>query len=182
MSDGPEHTCALTEDGEAVCWGWNTFGQTDAPPGRYAAIAAGGPFTCALTGDGEAVCWGARIYGRRGSGDWAAEPYLPPGRYKAISAGNSADDDMHLCALTEDGEAICRNSFHRDQQESPPGPFTAISTGGGHRTCALTGDGEAVCWSGDGVRHDDVPAGRFVAISAGRTLACALTGDGEAVC
>ena len=58
--------CALTEDGEAVCWGsprdWNDFGQTDPPPGRYAAISAGSARTCAVTLEGEVVCWGDTDY------------------------------------------------------------------------------------------------------------------------
>ena len=49
---------ALTEAGEAVCWGWNNYGQAMVTPGRYTAISAGESSTCAHTEDGEAVCWG----------------------------------------------------------------------------------------------------------------------------
>ena len=63
---GGVHTCALTEDGEAVCWGrardWYDFGQTDPPPGRYTAISAGSARTCAVTLEGEIVCWGDTDY------------------------------------------------------------------------------------------------------------------------
>ena len=31
LSIGYDHSCALTEDGEIVCWGINRYGNTDVP-------------------------------------------------------------------------------------------------------------------------------------------------------
>ena len=61
ISVGEGHTCALTEDGEAVCWGGNEYGQADPLPGRYTAISAGSAHTCAVTTGGEIVCWGREL-------------------------------------------------------------------------------------------------------------------------
>ena len=188
ISVGEGHTCAMTEDGAAVCWGGNRYGQAEAPPGRYAAISAGSAHTCAVTTDGEILCWGREIGGRP-----------PPGRYKAVSTSG-----VHACALTEDGEAVCWGA-QRDwndfgQTDAPPGRYVAISVGhrsgeGAHPTnsCALTEDGEVVCWGyGAGERpYDKVPSGdratRFAGPYADLASAsglgfCAVTTDGEAEC
>ena len=68
VSVGLLHGCALTDTGEASCWGTmgnikqTVYGPVDAPPGRYTAISSGFVRSCALTGAGEAVCWGDTDY------------------------------------------------------------------------------------------------------------------------
>ena len=63
-SAGNSHICALTADGEIVCWGENLFGQLDVPPGRYTALSSGGDVNCALNTDSEVVCWGYESHAR----------------------------------------------------------------------------------------------------------------------
>ena len=53
----PKHACAL-RGGEPVCWGDNTFGQTDSVPGPYSTLQAAWRATCGLRTTGEVVCWG----------------------------------------------------------------------------------------------------------------------------
>ena len=179
VSAGQDHACALTESGEAECWGWNAFGQTDAPPGPFTQISAGTFHTCALRADGGAACWGD-------DGNGQASP--PAGRFTQVSAGG-----LHSCGLAESGAAVCWGSNHdwdgeRLGQATPPaGRFTQISAGGFH-TCALAPGGRPRCWGGNSdlhgtyARQADPLRGPFSRISAGGFHTCALTLAGEARC
>jgi alpha-tubulin suppressor-like RCC1 family protein len=84
LSVGAGHTCGLTTDGTAYCWGngeRGRFGTGDtsialspkliADTGTYVAITAGGYHTCALTATGTAFCWGQGKYGQLGDGIFA---------------------------------------------------------------------------------------------------------------
>jgi hypothetical protein len=65
---GSVHAAALRADGTAVCWGRNTDGECDAPPGTFRQIAAGGEhrgFTVGLRPDGTLVSWGYNGNGER---------------------------------------------------------------------------------------------------------------------
>jgi len=89
VSAGDYHSCALSDDGRALCWGNNEWGQLGdgTRDDRYApvpvqgleqgvmAIAAGGFHTCAITVLGELYCWGNPSYGQLGQRSvWATTP------------------------------------------------------------------------------------------------------------
>ena len=80
VSTGYHAACAVTNDGSAVCWGWNqagSLGTADTsekvatpsrvrlPDGqRFASIAAGEYFTtCGITTAGSVYCWGQHHLG-----------------------------------------------------------------------------------------------------------------------
>lgn len=88
VSAGGMHTCAISQDDRAYCWGINNLGQlgsSEVPSGpsastaaqtnqpvavdasgvlagkRIVKISAGKGHTCAIANDGKAYCWGANI-------------------------------------------------------------------------------------------------------------------------
>ena len=79
---GPEHACALLDDGSVSCWGDDTAGQTGAAPagavasspapvhvdlaGSAVAMTTGGRHNCALLESGAVQCWGSNERGQLG--------------------------------------------------------------------------------------------------------------------
>jgi alpha-tubulin suppressor-like RCC1 family protein len=62
---GWEYTCGITEDYDLLCWGWNSFGMTKPPMGKYSQVAGGGDqHGCAIRTTGEIVCWGSDAGGK----------------------------------------------------------------------------------------------------------------------
>ena len=55
---GAMHSCGLTDEGAAVCWGLDIDGQSLPPGLSFTALSAGGWHTCGLTSDASIVCWG----------------------------------------------------------------------------------------------------------------------------
>ena len=180
-------SCALTDDGEGICWPGPAFdwygGESAVPatlPGRYEAISvaakggSGGPKSwltinvCALTLTGEIECYYS-----------VPHPIGPPsgGGFKAVSASHGGG-----CALTDGGAIVCWGGY-----TAPPGDYRALSMSGefnGHK-CAITAAGGAVCWGGLRTRMTPpgpAPDDPYAEISVGGALACALTEAGKAVC
>ncbi len=174
IAAGYYHSCALTETGDAYCWGLNEDGQlgdgttdsrsvptlVDTPGGvLWQAITAGQFHSCALSTDGDAYCWGRNQDGQLGDGttDDRHEPTLVLSgsvEFQMISAGG-----WHSCALTDAGDAYCwgwnvdgqlGDGTTNDQAEPTQVlaggmRFQMIATGGWH-SCALTGAGDTYCW------------------------------------
>lgn len=185
------HSCALTTDGEAYCWGRGADGQLGTgdtqnqfeptavqTTERFQAISAGEAHTCALTLDGRALCWGWNGFYQRGN------PTDPRNsvpvevattlQFDTISAGAH-----HTCAIALDGAAYCWGNGRYGQNdngslntvitpEAVAGRLRveSISAGAWH-TCALANDA-AYCWG----RNDSGQLG---------TGSAALTGPEPAV-
>ena len=77
-------TCAILDNGELKCWGWDSFGQlgdggsntdTNTPSstainlgtGRTAVAVSGGSAVCAILDNGELKCWGTGFLGYGGN-------------------------------------------------------------------------------------------------------------------
>jgi len=174
ISAGGAHTCALTTQGAARCWGDNSSGQLgdgtmsqrNSPVGvsglssGVVAVSAGDAHSCALTASGVS-CWGDNSSGQLG-----------------------------------DGQA-CGEACHTPAQVSSLADASAISAGGAH-TCALIGEDGVSCWGSNsaGQLGDDQACGLLCtgavsvsglsdgvsSISAGVAHTCAVMAAGGAKC
>ena len=184
---GERHACALTKDGEAVCWDVAGGARWDTPPGSYTFITAEDSTTCAITEDGEIVCWG---WGGEVRPEYGSDPSrdAPTERYTALTMIGD-----YTCALTDEGAVVCWGS--EDQwpalPDPPPGRYTAISGryynsgyGGEFETmCALSDSGDIVCWQGTNTNTEEYVrrySGDYRTVNVWRAGFCALTADGEA--
>jgi alpha-tubulin suppressor-like RCC1 family protein len=77
LSSGYQHTCGLTSDGTAWCWGWaaltgsGTEIESKIPTAvfggnRFQMLRAGGTATCGITMTGSLLCWGLNSNGAVG--------------------------------------------------------------------------------------------------------------------
>jgi alpha-tubulin suppressor-like RCC1 family protein len=86
-----DHTCALTSNGNVMCWGVNGAGQLgrNATPlggpvpgavqglSDVKALSSGAGFTCALTSAGAVLCWGSNDHRQLGVGASGSESSMP---------------------------------------------------------------------------------------------------------
>lgn len=174
------HTCALTAEGEAWCWGLGRGGQLGdggrADSRRPVAVAGGHRFvalaaslwqgvTCGAKADGALWCWGI---GFSGSGGPAASPEPARWTQAASVAWRSIGlGEAHACGLDAGGRAWClgRNSFGELGDGGTSSAAVPVAVAGGRvyrqltvgplHACALDGGGQAWCWgwgeaAGDG--------------------------------
>lgn len=178
VATGAFHSCGVTPQGAAYCWGSNGEGQLGdgvtfltrnwaelvaAPAGvTFVEVATGREHSCGLTTAGTAYCWGDNRVGQLGDGTAASRRLTPV----LVAVPNGVT-------------------------------FTQITTGTGH-ACGLTPAGEAYCWGsnaygqlGDGTTTTRltpvrvaVPNGvTFVQITAtSGAHTCGLTPAGAAYC
>lgn len=64
ISASQNHACGVTTSGSVECWGLNSLGQADPPPGVFRSVSAGEHHTCAITADGFIECWGSNSSGQ----------------------------------------------------------------------------------------------------------------------
>ena len=173
VSAGGGHTCGITTDHRAWCWGLNDLGQLGDGTRqmrllpvrvlidrRFRFITAGAGHTCAITDVDVAFCWGGNYEGELGAGSLAPAHELPVRvagglRWRNLSAGST-----HSCGTTTSERAYCWgfNSAGKLGDGSPSvtsrlvpsavagnHAFRQISAGFTH-TCAITTDDRAWCW------------------------------------
>jgi alpha-tubulin suppressor-like RCC1 family protein len=167
------HTCAVTTDNRAFCWGNNKDGQlgdsTEVAqrliPTRVAGghlflqIDGGSAHTCAVTTGSRAYCWGNGRAGAIGNG----QKYLsfwPRAVAGGISFRRVSAGDRHSCGETTNSRAYCWGINDYGQIGDGTAPyirytpapvsgghfFAQLSAGAGVHTCAKTSSGQAYCW------------------------------------
>ena len=174
-----EHTCALSADNAAWCWGYNASGQLGAGTLAETCLGAVGPFPCTTSP--------ARV-----AGDL---------RFRQISAG-----EYHTCAVTTGNRAYCWGSATTVGDGTEAERATPVAVAGGHRfrqvdagfhfTCGVSyPDDRLYCWGtnargqlGDGSLRPRlspvlVLGGlRFRQVSAGGFHACGVTTTDQVYC
>lgn len=125
LSAGGAHTCGITADSIAYCWGRNEFGQlgdssnTDRPaPVRvsgglaFRLISAGDGHTCAVATDDTPYCWGKNNHGQLGIGSTGTGNYPQDITFPARRMGR-----MRVSAIFAGTEHTCALIIHREQQD-----------------------------------------------------------------
>jgi alpha-tubulin suppressor-like RCC1 family protein len=184
LSGGGDHSCGLTTDNKAYCWGYNESGQLGdgSASGPESCSGAAGPFPC------------------------STRPVLVAGghTFRQISAGQ-----FHTCAVTTDSKAYCwginRGALGNGATADQRAPvavagghlFMQIDAGNGH-TCGVTTSNNAFCWGentdgqlGDGTRTTRLIPVRvagglpWTQVTAGVGIygfSCGVTSDHRAFC
>ena len=172
LAAGNAHTCGITADGTAYCWGANDVGAlgdstttshyvpTPVAGGlKFAAIGAGALHTCAISVTGEAYCWGANLGGRLGDSSGAYQQNSPSAVHSAgVLFSSISGGYNHTCAVATTGQIYCWGD-NSNGQVGPNGGAevdvpvlvgltgTSVATGGWH-SCATTATG-VYCWGYD---------------------------------
>lgn len=207
ITAGYYHTCALSVERRAYCWGGNGSGalgdgtrEDRARPAAvtgvpaFTAVDAGAGHTCALTSGGAAWCWGQNDEGQLGDGTFVVRE-----RPTAVSGGHTftqvSAGHAHSCGVTAEGAAWCWGDDVRGQlgdgaqtttkSASPVRvalvqPLARIDAGY-YQTCALGRSGEAWCWGRgtEGQNGDGTMEDRSVPVRVpgGRAFQAIAAGD-----
>lgn len=183
---GNNTTCALDENGELFCWGYNNYGQlgegtqeNQPVPVRslegmsLKEVSLGKDHGCGIKNDGKLYCWGTGDKGQLGDG----------------SSGCIIESDPNECLVP----IFSTSAIEVDSEKI----FVSVSSGHSFN-CAISTEGEVYCWGlnssgqlGDGttadklkpVKVDGLLSGKtVVALSVGFSHACAVDSTNGIYC
>lgn len=171
---GFKHTCALTLNGKAYCWGWNARGQVGdgtlvtraspvpvAPSITFAKLVAGYEHTCGIEAvSARLYCWGRNDFGGVGDGTTVDRPSPTLVVSATLSAGviDVAAGGGHTCAIASVGGTYCwgfgdygviGNGTWGNRSSptlvSTTATFVGLVAGVSH-TCGWNSSGASYCW------------------------------------
>ena len=177
LTAGYRHTCGVSTDGTAWCWGSNSSGQLGngtpfdsafpvqvGTAATWATLAAGDHHTCGVRTDGTAWCWGANNTGQLGIGSTTTSTVPVQVGTATTWAHLSAGQD-HTCGVRTDGSAWCwgfnpdgelGNGSTADSavpvQVGTTTTWVTLSVGAFH-TCGVRTDGTAWCWGSNSTQQ-----------------------------
>lgn len=169
ISAGTDHTCGITTENRAYCWGANygtlgdgTYTGRSSPVAvagtrRFRQIRAGVHHTCAVNTSDVAFCWGVNFYGQLGDG--TRTDRLVPVRvlggltFRRVIAGAE-----YTCGVTTGSRGYCWGNNADGQLGDgtitlrlKPVPvagglsFSQVIAGSSH-SCGVTTTGRGYCW------------------------------------
>lgn len=173
LAPGNSHTCALTESGKILCWGYNDNGSLGdgSTTSSYTPVEVFGVMnaisvvsrddhTCALLDTGKVVCWGYNDYGQLGNNS-NINSSIPVEVNNLSDAVSISVARSHSCALVRNGEIKCwgANTQGRLGNNSTTDSWVAVTVSGitnavsvstsYSHSCAVLADGTARCWGGN---------------------------------
>lgn len=212
ISSGVYHTCGLSAEGLAYCWGSGADGElgtgyrdyykvpeaveTDV---KFTALAMGEIFNCGLDSAGQVYLWGLSESFGTGPYEWLINIELYPKKIdSAISFKSISANEGYLCGLDSTGAAYCwRGATTQEyafKKVDTDLLFESLPSGKSH-TCGIATDGKTYCWGrnndgefGDGTKEDSVvptevnTALSFQIITCGQNHTCGLVDDGSVYC
>lgn len=171
LAAGSEHTCAITTDGAAYCWGLDgatedTLDVANPIPTqvetavRFDTLTAGYFTTCGVTAAGAAYCWGSNFSARLGDSTQTDRPTPVPIQGAHVWTGQISVGFFHSCGLERSGAAYCwgyGNVGQLGDSVVPPHVSLAlVPVAGGYtfkvvhsvnfHTCGLTTTYRVYCW------------------------------------
>lgn len=199
VSAGNSHSCGITIDRDAFCWGAGLLGNGSAagslapvPVGRglkFRSVSAGKGHTCGVLLDGTVECWGLNTDGELGTGG-PGDQSLP-----VLLSGTSVLDtlfagDGYMCGLTTGMAGFCWGTNQKWQLGdgfirpfSPPNgrPEPAFDDCGILFPSLCSRLPRRVRDRGSPAAEDGVPL-LLSSLAPGVTHTCALRSSGAAVC
>jgi len=148
VAAGERHTCALLDNGEVWCWGYNgnlelgSVGGSQPDPVKVplgagitaSRIFVGGRVSCALTSDTRLTCWGQNHKGQIGNGTVLASGGVAPAAVSNIPTSfvpaNVDPGGRHVCAAATGGAVWCWGDDDRNQLGTAADGAAAVNVPG----------------------------------------------------